>query len=109
MAQTDTNGAGLIFQERQRQISEEGYTFESDDRWVHGELYIAAECYACLDDNDEAPELWPWDKRYWKPKDRVSNLVRAGALLAAEIDRLLRGGVTDAFLQQTPGHQPGKE
>ena len=36
--------------------------------------------------------LWPWSDKWWKPSDDpVRNLVKAGALLAAEIDRLQRG------------------
>lgn len=85
-----SHGARMIAEERQRQMRSEGYTPEFDDQWTHGELYIAAECYACLDDITETPELWPWPPNAWKPKDRVRNLVRAGALLAAEIDRLQR-------------------
>ncbi|HDR0739562.1 TPA: DUF551 domain-containing protein [Pasteurella multocida] len=34
------------------------------------------------------PIFWPWGKKYWNPKDRKENLIRAGALIAAEIDRL---------------------
>lgn len=82
-------GSKLIAQERQRQI-DEGWTPEHDDRHEHGELYIAASCYMCLDDFEDAPELWPWHRKWWKPKDRISNLVRAGAMIAAEIDRLQR-------------------
>jgi hypothetical protein len=34
---------------------------------------------------------WPWDAEWWKPSpDSVRNLVKAGALIAAEIDRLQR-------------------
>lgn len=41
---------------------------------------------------------WPWDEEWWKPsEDPVRNLVKAGALIAAEIDRLQRvdGGEGD--------------
>lgn len=32
---------------------------------------------------------WPWDMKWWKPSDDpIKNLVKAGALIAAEIDRL---------------------
>lgn len=41
---------------------------------------------------DEAPNDWPWDRSWWKPSpDPIRNLVKAGALIAAEIDRLQRG------------------
>jgi hypothetical protein len=33
---------------------------------------------------------WPWGNEYFKPKDPVRDLVRAGALIAGEIDRLER-------------------
>lgn len=36
------------------------------------------------------PRLWAWHSRWWKPKDRRCNLVRAGALIVAEIERLDR-------------------
>lgn len=32
---------------------------------------------------------WPWDAKWWKPSDDpIKNLVKSGALIAAEIDRL---------------------
>lgn len=40
------------------------------------------------------PRYWPWEPGWWKPgkgnsyADRVRELVKAGALIAAEIDRL---------------------
>ena len=37
---------------------------------------------------------WPWDVSWWKPSDSpIRNLVKAGALIAAEIDRLQRATV----------------
>jgi hypothetical protein len=43
--------------------------------------------------------LWPksWAEDWWKPMadDRVWQLTKAGALIAAEIDRLLRGERVD--------------
>ena len=43
---------------------------------------------------DGAPYLWPWRPSWWKPTpdDRVRELVKTGALIAAEIDRLRRRG-----------------
>ena len=88
----EMTGAELITIERQRQIDVEGWTPEHDDKYDHGEMWLAASCYMALDDFEKAPELWPWSKSWWKPKDRINNLVRAGALIAAEIDRLRRKG-----------------
>jgi len=35
----------------------------------------------------EGKIAWPWDPKWWKPKDRRRDLVRAAALIIAEIDR----------------------
>lgn len=87
--------------ERHRQIAEEGFDTEHDDAHANGEIARAAACYAAsaaLDD-DRAPSayfeevlewLWPWSVQWWKPKDRRRDLVRAGALIVAEIERLDR-------------------
>lgn len=89
------NGIELIAQERKRQIEEEGWTAEHDDKWTCGELTKAAAFYALY--GVELPaglgfvsELWPWGMQWCKPKNRLRNLARAGALIAAEIDRLQR-------------------
>jgi hypothetical protein len=44
--------------------------------------------------NSWLPGWWPWAERFWKPTpdDRVRELVKAGALIAAEIDRLTAKG-----------------
>ncbi len=53
---------------------------------------------------DKPPRSWPWDASWWKPKDRRSDLVRAAALLVAEIERLDRAALavpaTDASDEQ---------
>ena len=95
-------GIELIAEERQRQISQEGWTPEHDDGHTGGEMADAAVCYietATLQDVvdipyvsvRDTPEGWPWDYEWWKPsEDPIRNLVKAGALIAAEIDRLQR-------------------
>jgi hypothetical protein len=92
------SGAELIAAERQRQMDAGGYTAEHDAQHDHGGLARAAACYAMPDgwrdirggSMNDTPHLWPWLSRYWKPTpdDRVRELVKAGALIAAEIDRL---------------------
>lgn len=84
--------AGLIAAERKRQIDAEGWTAEHDDRHEFGELALAAACYALTHRWRRAFvwRIWPWSVNNFKPKDRITDLVRAGALIAAEIDRLLR-------------------
>lgn len=93
------SGIEAIAAERQRQIDEEGWTPAHDDRHGAGEMASAAACYAAYR-GDTSPQelmgadvigiLWPFEAAWWKPKDRRRDLVRAGALIAAEIDRLDR-------------------
>lgn len=93
-------GAGVIADERYRQIHEEGFTAARDDSYVKGELARAAMAYAEPGVNSKSGgviSMWPatWDIAWWKPSDDpVRNLIRAGALIAAEIDRHYRLRVT---------------
>jgi hypothetical protein len=97
----------LIAAERERQKTVEGWTPEHDDAHVGGELSWAAACYTNVGSAvirgavaEEFPADmmidhgdWPgdWDASWWKPSDDpIRNLVKAGALIAAEIDRLQR-------------------
>jgi len=96
------NGAELIAQERKRQVDAEGWTPEHDDGHVCAQLTNAACAYAETaalqiygEESQEAtvidPDCWPWYLKYWKPcQDPIRNLVKAGALIAAEIDILQR-------------------
>ena len=81
------SGAALIAAERQRQIDKERWTPDHDDRHNQGQLAAAAACYALP---DIASDWWPWAGDEYKPKDQLQDLVRAGALIAAEIDRVRR-------------------
>ena len=114
------SGVELIAAERQRQIGGEGYTPEHDDEHAGEELAYAAACYAAPERVfvpmdyaagrfyiDPFPKGWH-DKRCCPPpphegkggnvaypelfegKHRIRMLVKAGALIAAEIDRLSR-------------------
>lgn len=83
-------GVELIAKERQRQIEEEGFTAGHDDNYPSNALAYAALCYLVPDAPETVMTWWPWSWDWWKPRDRLSNLVRAGALIAAEIDRLKR-------------------
>ena len=65
---------------------------------VRGEMIDAARAYALAAKARELgvgrlpyiPFGWPWGQAWWKPStDPIRNLVKAGALIAAEIDRLL--------------------
>jgi hypothetical protein len=45
------------------------------------------------DCRDETPALWPWATAWWKPRDRRRNLVRAAALVLADIERIDRAAI----------------
>jgi hypothetical protein len=89
-------GTELIAAERQRQMDVEGWTPEHDDEHNEFQLANAAEAYLVaytneLNKTESIPYSWPWDSSWWKPSsDPIRNLVKAGALIAAEIDRLQR-------------------
>lgn len=104
MAKTD--GVERIRAERQRQIEQEGFTPEHDEDHMFGELSGAGATYAALAAKQigttfyEAAaagpiptNLWRWPREWWKPSDDpIRNLEKAGALIAAEIDRLIAQG-----------------
>ena len=107
-------GIELIAEERTRQVTEEGFTLEHDQqKHLNHELALAAISYACAAaDSRVSPDVmhydrlvrpgwdWPWKLEQWKPSaSAVRNLVKAGALIAAEIDRL-------RLLEQKPDQQP---
>ena len=84
-------GIELIAKERRRQIFEEEHSQFDDMEHDCGELADAARCYALdpiLKDPLCPPNDWPWVWDKWKPKGQIRDLVRAGALIAAEIDRI---------------------
>lgn len=86
-------GIELIAAERKRQVKEEGFTAEHDSDHETVDLVAAAYCYTeeamyGPRGNPRPRYGWPWDDKSWKPKDRKRNLVRAGALIAAALDRL---------------------
>jgi hypothetical protein len=107
-----TDGAALIARERQRQIDAEGWTPAHDDEHSHGEMAITAACYAANGTDAEVlvhgEDAWPWgscdDKR--KQHSRVRQLAIAGALIAAEIDRLQRQ--TGVAKEGAVGVEPGE-
>lgn len=99
-------GTELVRRERRRQCVAEGFAAEHDARHTSGELATAAWCYlsSYLDERFglHSPEQhgpdwsgiiqWPWSGDAYKPTtDPVRCLTKAGALVVAEIDRLLAG------------------
>ncbi|WP_018516432.1 hypothetical protein [Rhizobium leguminosarum] len=100
--------------ERRRQVEAEGWTPAHDDKHSDRSMALAGACYAMFAaasdsarSSTEMPagltrtgksingwsawlELWPWERQWWKPSDRRRDLVKAAALIIAEIERLDR-------------------
>lgn len=104
--------------ERARQIHAEGWTEAHDNAHHFGEMARAAACYALqstLGDPMRSFEaqidggttvfkrkfftvgtinisylLWPWEGKWWKPTTPRRDLVKAAALIVAEIERIDR-------------------
>lgn len=81
-----------VISERQRQRAVEGWTSEHDDAYQNSELADAAACYAIHAHNQgfSTPAHWPWSPDLWKQSGARRDLVKAGALILAEIERLDR-------------------
>lgn len=101
-----TAAARDVMAERQRQITAEDWAPELDDKYTYGELASAAASYAqCAGLQGEGTtnenafktpyvENWPWSENWWKPSpDPRRNLVKAGALILADIERLDRAAI----------------
>ena len=104
-----TQAARDVLSERRRQVEAEGWTPEHDDTHDRGELPRAALSYLSavivalsvgspvwsspppVDDLFPGSSLvWPWARRWWKPGSIRRMLVKAAALIIAEIERLDR-------------------
>lgn len=109
-----------VIAERIRQVEAEGWTPEHDDDHDRGEMALAAAVYArgaTLDDPDRyvmdefgltgTPGnlliAWPWAKSWWKPHSRRRDLVKAAALIVAEIERLDRKAATGPMTMREAG------
>nr|WP_278434388.1 MazG-like family protein [Brucella anthropi] len=82
-----------VLAERRRQIEAEGWTPEHDDEHSNGEMARAALCYITAKERSHLPTVplkWPWSDAWWKPDGYRRNLIKAGALILAEIERLDR-------------------
>lgn len=88
-----------IAAERQRQKTVEGWTEAHDDQHTGGEIASAAACYAYIASASNVereqqargtPFRWPWNSQWWKPTNRRRDLIKAAALIVAEIERIDR-------------------
>ena len=91
-----SDAARDLLAERARQVQEEGWTPEHDDEHSCGEMAEAAACYAASarvptsTKRRQCPGYWPWAAKWWKPSDQRRDLIKAGALILAELERIDR-------------------
>lgn len=75
-----------------------GYDTANDDEYTNNQLATAAACYAIMAAKPGATStalaLWPWPAIHFKPRCARENLVRAGALAVAELERTRRAAKT---------------
>lgn len=85
--------------QREYQVSNVASVY-SDREYTEGELAAAAAAYAVpprlrdqhvnFDMAADRPPLWPWGRNKWRPSDqRLDELAKAGALILAEMERLV--------------------
>jgi hypothetical protein len=96
-----SDAAHDVLSERERQVSEEKCTTDHDDGYGDGQLANAAAWYALVPNVRESLQhdtrgFWPWPKNSFKAPTRRRSLVKAGALILAEIERLDRSESRDA-------------
>ncbi|HCT5932242.1 TPA: hypothetical protein OT246_002426 [Klebsiella pneumoniae] len=86
---TGTKAIHDVIAERQRQQTVKGFSTEQDDTYVGFQLSAAAICYI---EPMEAENYWPadWYDDSFKPTDTRRNLIKAAALIIAEIEHLDR-------------------
>ncbi|MFM0330689.1 Lar family restriction alleviation protein [Paraburkholderia strydomiana] len=93
-----TDAARDVLAERQRQVTAEGWTPEHDDEHTESEMALAAACYAMAAGGyakGQTPPIWPWSLSWWKPAYGRRDLIKAGALILAEIERLDRAATSN--------------
>lgn len=98
-AGTTFRAAFDVVKERIRQVMVERWSASHDDEHSNRELAKAAASYAYEAgrtdhqrklDEGTLPLSWPWANKWWKPTTRRRDLVKAAALILAEIERLDR-------------------
>lgn len=89
---TDVIADVVMELDRQR---ERGFSQKRDDAHTKGDLaraggVYALWCYAAALESHILMYMWPWGRDYFKPKGVRRDLVRAAALIIAEIQKIDR-------------------
>ncbi len=83
-------GIEQITEERVKQITKYGYTGYHDVGYKNKELLFGALAYlnTAIYGSGPGKEDWPFPEEYYKDEGYVESLKKAGAFIAAELDRL---------------------
>lgn len=83
-------GIEQITEERVKQITKYGYTGYHDAGYKNKELLFGALAYlnTAIYGSGLGKENWPFSEEYYKDEGYVESLKKAGAFIAAELDRL---------------------
>lgn len=95
-----TQAARDVLAERRRQVEQEGWTPKHDDKYSNCELARAAATYALCSHIEQlklcGEQVWPWHPDWWKRTTYRRDLIKAGALILAEIERIDRAAMAAA-------------
>lgn len=86
-----------VVTERYRHTHEKGWTPQHDDEHDAGQLASAATAYTLAATfpgriDQWFKSFWPWERSWWRPGTPRRMLVKAAALIIAEIERIDRKG-----------------
>lgn len=98
-----TRASADVLREREAHHSREGFTNAKDDQYAPGVLGAAGAAYAIAASDKvhplfqkdstfytRSPDIWPWSENWWKPTNPRRALVKAAALIIAEIEKMDR-------------------
>ena len=86
-----TTGIDLVKEEREKQINKHGYTTVHDRHHPNKAVLYGALAYlnSAIYSPTVGIEDWPFKEESFKPEGDIKNLVKAAAMIIAEIDKRL--------------------
>ena len=86
-----TTAIDLVKKEREKQISKHGYTTAHDRQHPKKAVLYGALAYlnSVIYSPTVGTEDWPFEEESFKPEGDIKNLVKAAAMIIAEIDKRL--------------------
>jgi hypothetical protein len=91
-----------VLAERQSQRIKWGDAHDDEHHWGIADAAICyVQGYMNWAPGRDNTQRWPWEHAAWKPRSRRENLVRATAMLIAELDRVDRAAIESAKKETT--------